>query len=125
MPAIATLVRGTVLLAALFGASGAWPQACSSLADLLDDARIALRKVTRGADLDSAKAQARQARSTLDNAVAAAMACGCRRASAQLQSAASFARMAEDAGDGVHYRDYFNRAVLAYNNAVDFLKDCR
>jgi len=47
------------------------------------------------------------------------------RAATELQRAAGLARQAEDAAAAKDFQFTFNNAVLAYNTALDLLRDCR
>jgi hypothetical protein len=119
---------GTALLLAAalaLAAAGAAAQNCAALPDLLDDAREAMRQVSqRQIDLAAAQEAVRQARVELGNAATAALACRCGHAAIELQRAADQARQAENATAPKQFQSGFNNAVLAYNTALDLLRDC-
>ncbi len=115
----------TMLAAALLIAAGPLrAQSCTELSYQLQDSYTSFRDMRKGTTLDEAKAIAKQIRVDLNNAAASAMSCRCGRAATELQSAAAFARRAEDAATSELFMQHYNRAVLGYNLALDALRDC-
>jgi hypothetical protein len=100
-------------------------QSCDQLTTYLDDARLTFGQLRGDIDIDGAMALARQVRGELGYAARAALSCRCQRTYAQLMTATARARQAEESGSMKEFSDQFNQAILAYNDAVTGLRNCR
>lgn len=90
----------------------------------VDDARSRLQSAARASDLDDGKDQARRAKSALEDASMSAMDCKCNTAYMEFDDASVRARRARDASDGQEFVDSLNRAIRAYNSALDAMRTC-
>ncbi len=104
--------------------SDAYGVTCDMLVMNVDDARTKLRRATNETDLDDAKDYARRAKSALDDAAMSAMDCQCHMAYMEFDTAASYARRARDADSAGEFVDSLNRAIRAFNSALDALRPC-
>jgi uncharacterized protein RhaS with RHS repeats len=118
--------RRRLLFLATISLSSATAQAqsCDQLTSYLDDARMTFGQLRRDAAMDSTQALARQVRGELGGAAVAALSCRCQRTYIQLSTATAHARQAEEAATMSEAMDHFNRAVMAYNEALAALRIC-
>jgi hypothetical protein len=120
----ALVVTGTLVVLLLAGGA-VQAQSCDQLTTYLDDARLTFGQLRGDIDIDGAMALARQVRGELGYAASAALSCRCQRTYAQLMTATARARQAEEAGSMSEFSNQFNQAILAYNDAVTGLRNCR
>jgi hypothetical protein len=113
------------LVIAMLASSAAQAQSCEQLSNYLDDARITFGELHGDVDIDRAMALARQVRGELGYAATAALACRCQRTYIQLTTASARARQAEESGNMTEFMDQFNQAILAYNDALAAMRNCR
>jgi hypothetical protein len=97
---------------------------CDMLGMNVDDARTKLRRASDETDLDAAKDYARRAKSALEDAAMSAMDCRCSMAHIEFDNAASYARRARDAGTAEEFVSALNRAIDAFNSALNALRSC-
>lgn len=97
---------------------------CSMLSSAVDDARTKLKRAAEETDLEDAKDYARRAKSALESAAMAAMDCKCDMAYMEFGTAASRSRRARDADDPEEFADSLNRAIRAFNSAIEALRTC-
>jgi hypothetical protein len=90
----------------------------------VDDARTKLLRAARETDLEAAKDYARRATSALDDAAMSAMDCKCDMAYIEFDTAASRARRARNADSADEFVYSLNRAIRAFNSALDALRGC-
>lgn len=98
---------------------------CDMLSMNVGDARSALRKAARETDLDSAQDYARRAKNGLEDSAMSAMDCGCDTAYMEFDDAASHARRARDADEVHQFVHELDRAIRAFNFALDALQTCK
>ena len=104
--------------------SDAYAVTCDMLVMNVDDARTKLRRAANETNLDAAKDYARRAKSALDDAAMSAMDCKCYKAHIEFDTAASHARRARDAYSAKEFVDSLNRAISAFNSALNALRAC-
>lgn len=97
---------------------------CNMLSSNVDDARTRLKRATNETDFESAKNYAKRVKSALEDAAMSAMDCKCHAAYNEFTTAASYARWARDANDPEAFVDALNRAIGAFNAAIDALHNC-
>lgn len=97
---------------------------CDMLAMNVDDARTQLRRAADENDFDAAKDYARRAKSALEDAAMSAMDCQCSMAHMEFDTAASYARRARNADAAEEFIDSLNRAIRAFNSALNALRAC-
>jgi citrate lyase beta subunit len=122
--ALIMIVLAALTALTLCHATEAAASSCSQLRYELEDAHSKLRYAANESDLDQARDYARRARNTLDDAANAARDCGCDAGYTELDNSSTYARRARDTSDGSDFAYQLNRAVRAYNDGVDALRDC-
>ncbi len=115
---------GTAFLALFALSSTAHAVTCDMLRYNVDEARTQLRRAANETDFEDAKNYARRARNALDEAAMSAMDCKCLMAHSEFDTAASRARRARDADSVGEFVDSLNRAIRAFNSALDALRAC-
>jgi hypothetical protein len=118
-------LRSSLLAFVWIASTTAQAQSCDQLPTYLDDARLTFGQLRGDIDIDAAMALARQVRGELGYAASAALSCRCQRTYVQLMTATARARQAEESGSMSEFSDQFNQAILAYNDAVTGLRNCR
>jgi hypothetical protein len=104
--------------------SNAFAVTCDMLRFNVDDARTKLRRAANETDFEAAKDYARRAKSSLEDAAMSAMDCGCDIAYMEFDTAATHARRARDANSPQEFVYSLNRAIRAFNSALDALRMC-
>jgi len=90
----------------------------------VDDARTKLGRAANETDFEAAKDYARRAKNSLQGAAMSAMDCGCDMAVMEFDTAATHAKRARDADSPQEFIDSLNRAIRAFNSALDALRMC-
>ena len=97
---------------------------CDMLQFNVDDARTELRRAANETDFEAAKDYARRAKSSLEDAAMSAMDCGCDMAHMEFDTAATHARRARNAYSPKEFIYSLNRAIRAFNSAIEALRMC-
>jgi hypothetical protein len=118
-------LRSALLVCVWITSTAAQAQSCDQLPTYLDDARLTFGQLRGDIDIDAAMALARQVRGELGYAASAALSCRCQRTYVHLMTATARARQAEESGSMSEFSDQFNQAILAYNDALTELRNCR
>lgn len=118
-------IAGSILcFLVCFAGSNVFAFTCDMLPFNVDDARAKLRRAANETDFEAAKDSARRAKSSLEDASMSAMDCRCDMAYIEFDSAASYARRAAYADSPEEFVDSLNRAIRAFNAALDALQMC-
>jgi len=95
---------------------------CDMLLFSIDEARTNLRRAANETNFEAAKDYARHARRSLEDAAMSAMVCGCDVAYMEFDTAGTHARRAGDAYSPQEVVDSLNRAIRAFNSALEALR---
>jgi len=118
-------IAGSILCFFLcFTSSNAFAATCDMLRFNVDDARTKLGRAANETDFEAAKDYARRAKNSLQGAAMSAMDCGCDMAVMEFDTAATHAKRARDADSPQEFIDSLNRAIRAFNSALDALRMC-
>ena len=116
------MVGGILIFGLIVMPSSAFPITCDMLGLNVDDARSNLRRAANETDFEVAKDYARRAKRSLDDAAMSAMDCGCDMAFVEFDTAATHAKRARDANTPPEFVDSLNRAIKAFNSAIEALQ---